>query len=85
MEWGTDSQVAASTTCFALFGGRLPTAQEDDIAFNAYSLTDETDDSEWLGDVGWEVTENGFLRLNTGIPTVDTRTTQHVYRCWIPR
>lgn len=79
------NQVGASTMCFALYGGRLPTMQETDIAFNAYTLTDETDDSEWLADVGWEVTENGFLRQTTGIPTVNVRTFMAAYRCWINR
>lgn len=84
-EAGSDNQVAASTMCFAGYGGRLPTFSETDIAFNFYALTDEGDDDEWTGDLSFETTINGIIREAAGTGSVEPRSYVNAYRCWINR
>lgn len=87
-EEGTAAYGVAQSDCFDTYGGRLPMMGEWRIAVDNFSLTNEIDTSELLGDYG-ESPSNNFVSTcgggaiencgsNTFAASVD-------YRCFIPR
>lgn len=88
-EEGSDNCQNAIMDCFSTYGGRLPTYNEIYIAFSTLSLTDETDDNEYVDSVvfAWSDTTGsssscGAIR-NTLIPWAGGSTS--AYRCWISK
>lgn len=86
-EHGSAAQYDAQSVCFTTYGGRLPTGDEWVIAVDHFVLTDETDDFEWVGDVGGLADDRGLM---VGNPTThdvsdSANVTSQTYRCFIPK
>ena len=76
----------AYNLCFTTWGCRLPTMQEIKIAFANYALTDETDDTEWVGDVFWTGADQRAMQITSaGLMTYDLTSNSFAYRCWCQR
>lgn len=86
-EHGTGTWYVASNTCFTTYGGRLPIYTEWYNTMNNYTLTDETDDVEWLGTNDHWGSGNGCTTAGPAITSYSTyaATDTLTYRCWIPR
>jgi len=82
-EQGAGTWWAANNDCFVAYGGKLPSASEWYIAMNNYTLTNETDDYEWVDE--FYSTNAGRLIGNGGLTALsnDTLINSNVYRCWV--